>query len=95
MALIHFADDDLTLEVAGETRLTDVCDEQSVSLLFGCREANCGTCLIEVLAGSDQLSPVTRHEQEMLEILAPDHPHARLACQCAVRGNVSVRALDL
>jgi len=45
-----------------------------------------------VLSGGEFLSPVTPPERELLDILADGNPRARLACQCCVRGNVSLRA---
>jgi ferredoxin len=90
---VRFDDDDVVVQAADDSKLTDICDQNRVSLLFGCREANCGTCLMEVLSGADALSPMTPNEREMLDIIAPDHPHARLACQCRVRGDVCIRAL--
>lgn len=89
---VRFDDDNVVVQVPLNTKLTDVCDEHKVSVLFGCREANCGTCLIEVLSGAEALTPVTPNEQEMLDILADGQPQARLACQCRVLGDVSLRA---
>lgn len=90
--IVRFDDDNLEIAAAEDSKLTDLCDTHPVSLLFGCREANCGTCLIEVLSGGEFLSPVTPPERELLDILAEGNPRARLACQCCVRGNVSLRA---
>ncbi|MEH2230571.1 MAG: 2Fe-2S iron-sulfur cluster-binding protein [Nostoc sp.] len=63
---------------------------QNSPVLFGCRTGICGTCLVEVIG---DISPPQSEEQEMLETLAPNYPHARLACQLDVKGNVEIRRL--
>ena len=93
MVTIHFEDDQKTVEVEANQSLTDICDEHPNSLLLGCREASCGTCLMEVVSGIENLSPITDDEQDLLDVLAPDNPHARLACQCVVLGDIRIRTL--
>ncbi|MBN3876076.1 MULTISPECIES: 2Fe-2S iron-sulfur cluster-binding protein [unclassified Nostoc] len=63
---------------------------QNSPVLFGCRTGICGTCLVEVIG---DISPLQRDEQETLETLAANHPHARLACQVDVTGNVEIRRI--
>ncbi|MBC8122431.1 MAG: (2Fe-2S)-binding protein [Gemmatimonadaceae bacterium] len=93
MVTIHFEDDHSTIEVKANQSLTDICDEYPNSLLFGCRDAACGTCLIEVTSGIENISPVTENERDMLDVMAEDNPRARLACQCVVLGDIRMRAL--
>jgi 2Fe-2S ferredoxin len=90
---IHFEDDRKTIQVEANQSLAEICDEYSTSLLFGCREASCGTCLMQVVSGMENLSPITADEQELLDVLAPDNPHARLGCQCVVLGDISISIL--
>ena len=96
MAKVHFLDNDFTVDVPPGTSFTDLCDRHSTGVLLGCRDAACGTCLIEVLEGVEDLSPITEGEEILLSALAEDVPNARLACQCEVCGHgpISVRALS-
>ncbi|WP_448268265.1 2Fe-2S iron-sulfur cluster-binding protein [Nostoc sp. DSM 114159] len=64
---------------------------QNSPVLFGCRTGICGTCLVEVIG---DISPPQPDEQEMLETLAPNNLHTRLACQLDVTGNVEIRRLE-
>ncbi|MHC5735532.1 2Fe-2S iron-sulfur cluster binding domain-containing protein [Nostoc sp.] len=64
---------------------------QNSPVLFGCRTGICGTCLVEVIG--DIPSPLP-DEQEMLETLAANYPHARLACQVDVTDNVDIRKME-
>ena len=94
MPTISFEDDQLDVEVEPATKLTDVCDEHPVSLMFGCRDAMCGTCLMEVVTGGENVSSMQPNERELLDALAADHPNARLGCQCVVLGDVRIRILE-
>ena len=95
MVTVRFEDDSLEVEVEQGSMLADVCDDKGFSLGFGCREGGCGTCMIEIIDGMENLSPRNSSEDEMLEIMAEGNANARLACQCEVKGNIQFRALDL
>lgn len=47
----------------------------------------CGTCVVEVLEGMENLTPRTKAENSKLKGLSPT---LRLSCQCQVRGDVAV-----
>ena len=65
-------------------------------LLFGCRTGICGTCLIEVEAQENgELAAPSTDERELLEIIAPDNPRARLACQIELRADIRIRYIGL
>ena len=64
---------------------------QNSPILFGCRTGICGTCL--VLATGNMLAP-NADEQEVLSILAPNYPTARLACQITPTGDLSLTPLN-
>ncbi|MFN6479393.1 2Fe-2S iron-sulfur cluster binding domain-containing protein [Nostoc sp. DedQUE07] len=61
---------------------------QNSPVLFGCRTGICGICLVEIIGN---IPPPEADEQEMLEMLAANYPHARLACQVNITGNVEIR----
>ncbi|QSJ16131.1 (2Fe-2S)-binding protein [Nostoc sp. UHCC 0702] len=91
---IHFEDDQKTIQVEANQRLTKVCDEHPGSILFGCRNIACGTCLIEVVRGMENLAPVMEEEQILLDFLAPANPNVRLGCQCVVQGDICIRVAN-
>jgi ferredoxin len=65
--------------------ITEACRKLGVS--FGCQSGACGTCMIEVLEGADNLTPLTEAEQAMG--LAKNE---RLACQCTLKqGIIKIR----
>jgi ferredoxin len=57
-------------------------------LKFGCTQGNCEVCLIKVLEGKENLSPLTR--QEKITLKDKCQKGYRLACQCAIVGDVFV-----
>ena len=67
-------------EVTDGEPIAPVCEEAGVP--FACTEGVCGTCVIEVSEGMENLSPFTQEEQDFLGELG----HERLACQCKMRG---------
>jgi len=60
------------------------CEEAGV--IFGCEDGQCGTCMIQVKAGKENLSEINQNEMD-LGIEADGE--FRLACQCKIeKGNV-------
>lgn len=47
---------------------------------FNCKNGVCGTCMIDIVKGEENLSPLTKEEKD----LARDKKH-RLACQCKLK----------
>jgi ferredoxin len=65
-------------------------------LLFGCRTGICGTCLIEVETQENgELAYPSADEKELLELIAPGNPRARLACQIELRADIRIKYIGL
>lgn len=58
-------------------------------ILFGCRTGICGTCLV-IIEGD--IPPPSAEEKELLEILSPENPKARLACQIKLTNDIKITA---
>lgn len=72
------------IEIDDGEELRPACENLSVP--FGCRDGHCGTCLIEVLDGEENLSELTEKEEE----LYLDKKN-RLACQTKIKkGKVKI-----
>lgn len=78
------------ITVQAHQNLSEHLTIQNSPVLFGCRTGICGTCLVKVIG---EISPPKLDEQEMLDTLAPDYPHARLACQLDLTANVEIRKM--
>jgi ferredoxin len=72
------------VEVEDGSELRDPAEFLGVK--FSCRNGLCGTCMIDVLEGEENLSPLTEAEK----VLKRDEKN-RLACQCQIqKGEVKI-----
>ncbi|MDP7116137.1 MAG: 2Fe-2S iron-sulfur cluster-binding protein [Candidatus Woesearchaeota archaeon] len=80
--LIRVNDDEQTeKEVQDDSPIQKPCEELGVE--FGCEDGICGTCIIDVQEGHDNLSPENEKEEDMgLE------EYQRLGCQCKIKSGV-------
>ena len=85
---ISFPDSDYaSLTLDAHTPLADTLTVQNSPILFGCRTGICGTCLVSVIG---DVSPPSPDEQELLDVLAPNHPNARLACELDITHDLKI-----
>ena len=65
--------------------IAEACEEAGVP--FACTEGVCGTCVIEVKEGMENLSDFTQEEEDFLGEMGCE----RLACQCKIKkGTVKI-----
>lgn len=89
-AKITFSDIGVTEVVAVGTRVIDVSERVGSNLPYGCREGDCGSCLMKVEAGWENLSTPSVIEEKVLREQSAGR-HYRLACQAQILGDVTVR----
>ncbi len=78
MAKIIFENEEVELEDGSP--IAEVCEQAGVP--FACTEGVCGTCVIEVTDGMENLSPFNQAEEDFLGVCDKE----RLACQCKIQG---------
>ena len=84
MAEIIFNDED-SKEIADGEAMKPYCEEMGVP--FACEEGVCGTCIISIDEGMENLSEFTQEEIDFLG----EQDEERLACQCYIKhGKVKV-----
>lgn len=64
------------------------------SVPFGCKVGACGACVVEVVAGLANLGLRGHDEQIFLETLGYVGEAFRLACQCRLNGEVTIRTVS-
>lgn len=85
MAKLVFEDSD-EIEIPDGDPIMEACEEAGIP--FACTEGVCGTCVIEVTEGMENLSEFNQAEADFLGDLGSE----RLACQCKIKGGcVKVR----
>jgi len=87
---ITFADISTTITVPRGTRIVEVAEKVGANIPFGCKENDCGDCIVEVLQGAENLSSPSVLETNLLKMKFAK-PGNRLACQAMVLGNVTVK----
>jgi ferredoxin len=80
---------DQVLRVRRGAALVDVADDHDTDLEFGCRDGICGTCIMTILKGGENLSRVSVAERDTLENFDAS-PAQRLACQVKILGDVEI-----
>ena len=86
MAKIIFEDTQDEFELEDGSSITECCEEAGVP--FACTEGVCGTCVVEVVSGMENLSEFNEAEQDFLG----EMNNERLACQCKIRcGTVKLK----
>ena len=78
MAKLIFNENEETILEDGSP-IKEICEESGVP--FACEEGVCGTCVIEVEEGMENLSPFTQEEEDFLGEMGCE----RLACQCRIK----------
>jgi len=88
-ARLTFADIDVTVTVPAGVRVIEISEKVGAGIVYGCREGDCGTCLMEIIDGLENLSVPSVLESKVLqENMAGKN--FRLACQAQVLGDVTV-----
>jgi len=80
------------IELEPHQPLSEYLTVENSPVLFGCRTGLCGTCLVEI---TGDIPPPTDEEKEVLEVLAPDNPHARLACQIDLTQDIDIKYYEV
>lgn len=84
MAKLFFENE--LVELPDDSPLQEACEQAGVP--FACTEGVCGTCVIEVTEGMENLSEFNQAESDFLGDLGQE----RLACQCRIKsGCVKVK----
>ncbi len=80
MAKLIFDHNEEEIDLPDGAPISEACEDAGVP--FACTEGVCGTCVIEVVEGKDNLSDPTQEEEDFLGQGTRDE---RLACQCKIK----------
>ncbi|MGB9635481.1 MAG: 2Fe-2S iron-sulfur cluster-binding protein [Candidatus Micrarchaeia archaeon] len=84
MAKVRFPKDNIVVDAPVGKKLKDIAEENGANIHFACGgNGTCGTCLIKVIKGIENLNEKTKIEKRTLELLGAE-PDNRLACQCTI-----------
>ncbi len=83
---VEIINDFLAINVKEGSTIQDIVEASGSALPFGCRNGECGTCVVEVVQGMEFLSPKTDKEVKVLKEICYGTctPSSRLSCQMKV-----------
>jgi len=85
VAQIINADTDEAINVCDNSMIKEACTRLGVS--FGCEIGNCGTCMVKIVEGMENMNKLSEPEENM----GMDGAY-RLACQCKIKkGKVKLK----
>lgn len=84
-ANVTFQDVNITVTVPAGTRLIEISEKVGAGITYGCREGECGTCLMRIISGREYLTEPSILEDKVLKELMAGWQY-RLACQAQVLG---------
>jgi ferredoxin len=89
-AKVTFSDINLSVVVPVGTRIIEVSEKVGSGIVYGCRECDCGTCIMHVEEGMANLSEPSMLEDRVLRENMAGREF-RLACQAQVLGDVTIK----
>jgi ferredoxin len=91
-ANVTFENIGVTVSVPAGTRLIEISENVGAGITYGCREGECGTCLVRVTSGMEHMSERSVLEDKVLQENMAGREQ-RLACQAQVLGGeITVKA---
>jgi len=76
-------------EVDYDDTLVDATFRYELPIRYRCERAVCTTCLVEVIEGLENLSPMEDREKQTLTAIKAK-PNWRLGCQLSILGDVKI-----
>ncbi len=93
MFKVTFSNTGDEVELQEETSLRDISKKQGWPIAFGCEDGVCGTCIVEIEEGVENLNEIDDVEGQTLEMMMMKDGKHRLACKCRVKGDVKLKGL--
>lgn len=83
---VEIINDFLAINVKPGATIQEIVERSGSGLPFGCRDGECGTCIVEVVGGMEYLSPKTEKEIKVLSAVESTNknPNLRLSCQMKI-----------
>jgi len=73
--------------------LKDLTRDWGWPIAYGCEDGLCGTCIVKIVEGSENVTEITDKEKQTLEVMGMNDGEHRLACQCNVKGDIEIEGM--
>ncbi len=89
-----------TVNIRENESIFDGFSRDNQHLPHGCLSGSCGSCVIEIIDGAEQLTPPGIIEQNTLQAIKEAHPqlmdkNLRLSCRAKVQGAVTFQLIKI
>ncbi|HHD77893.1 MAG TPA: 2Fe-2S iron-sulfur cluster binding domain-containing protein [Campylobacteraceae bacterium] len=81
---VEIVNDFLAINVKPGKTIQDIVEASGSALPFGCRDGECGTCVVQIETGMEFLNEMNDKEKAVMKMLGETSPKARLACQMKI-----------
>ena len=81
---VEIMNDFLAINVKPGKTIQDIVEASGSAWPFGCRDGECGTCVVSVESGMEFLSDMTDKEKAVMKMLNESNLKARLSCQMKI-----------
>ena len=83
---VEIVNDFLAINVQPGSTIQDVVEASGSALPFGCRDGECGTCVVEIEQGMEFLSPINDKEKKVIKevCVGTCADKTRLSCQMKI-----------
>ncbi|MDX9796383.1 MAG: 2Fe-2S iron-sulfur cluster-binding protein [Sulfurimonadaceae bacterium] len=83
---VEIVNDFLAINVQPGSTIQDVVEASGSALPFGCRDGECGTCVVEIEQGMEFLSPINDKEKKVIKenCAGTCTDKTRLSCQMKI-----------
>ncbi|PLX46068.1 MAG: ferredoxin [Hyphomicrobiales bacterium] len=89
---LTFQDIGVSVSVPAGTRVIEISEKVGAGIIYGCREGDCGTCLMTVVEGAEHLSEPTALEDRVLkENMAGKNMRCACQAQVADEGEIVIK----
>lgn len=94
MPKVTFTNNGESAEATANQPLKEITKTSGWPIAYGCEDGVCGTCIVRVAAGKENLNDMEETEQQTLEIMGMNDGEHRLCCQCKIKdGEVSIEGM--
>ncbi|MBT4917296.1 (2Fe-2S)-binding protein [Candidatus Peregrinibacteria bacterium] len=93
MFKVKFSNTGDTAEVEEGSEMIDATRDKGWPIAYGCEDGMCGTCIVKVNEGMENLPEMSEQESQTLEVMGMNDGQHRLACQCKVNGDVTIEGM--
>ncbi|MDP2624750.1 MAG: 2Fe-2S iron-sulfur cluster-binding protein [Candidatus Peregrinibacteria bacterium] len=90
MPQVTFQNTEQSAQANDDQVLREVTQNNGWPIPYGCENGICGTCLITIPSGKENLSAAEEIENQTLQAMGKGDGEHRLACQCKVNGDVTI-----